>query len=167
VVCGSLQCPTLQLTAMAPQQTRRALSSGARLATAAWLGLSVFAAEGCVSSPSAADPSTKRGCPPPNDLVAVRLGRGSSELPVVKTLGACTPTAGGNTQSVYLQTHAAGRCHVELIFGSGATSSVDVNIMARWRPLGPDPRGCGQEFVAFAEDGSPCLPSACQISIPE
>jgi hypothetical protein len=57
--------------------------------------------------------------------------------------------------SIDVMSNGAGTCHVDLTFGSGTTSSVDVNFMARRRALGDDPHGCGQEFVAVCDAGSP------------
>jgi len=88
---------------------------------------------------------------------------------MVGTTGPCTVSPGddaqGNAQYVYLENNDAGTCHVELTFGSGATSSIDINVISMWRPLGFDPHGCGQEFLAVDESGSPCGPSACYFSI--
>jgi hypothetical protein len=130
-----------------------------------WFGLLVFVAA-CGSSPSAAS----RGiCLPPPDVAAINLGCVPSEPPVVKATGPCTVTTGDaeTKQYVYLQSNDAGICHVELTFGSGAKSLIDVNFMSRWRAMGSDPHGCGQEFVAVNESGSPCVPSACTLSVPE
>jgi hypothetical protein len=123
-----------------------------------WLGLSIFADGGCASSSPADGYSS---CPPPYDLALVNLGCVPSVPPVVKTTGPCTVSSGVNAQDVYLQGNDAGTCHVEITFGSGVTSSVDVDFMSFWRPLGSDPRGCGQEFAAVTESGSP------QVSVPE
>jgi hypothetical protein len=73
----------------------------------------------------------------------------------------------GQRNTSTLQSKNAGICHVELTYESGAESLVDVKFISRWRPLGSDPHGCGQEFVAVNEAGSVCLPSACAFSIPE
>jgi hypothetical protein len=86
---------------------------------------------------------------------------------MVKTTGPCTLTSGGDPESVSLQTSDAGTCHVELTFANGATSSVDVEIVSRWRALGSDPHGCGQEFVGVDQAGSACLPSACKFPLPD
>lgn len=118
------------------------------------------------SSPSASESTPRDGCPPPSDLVAIDLGCPPSAEPVVKTTGPCTLTSGSDSESVYLQTNGAGTCHVELTLGTEATS-VDVNVVSRWRPLGSDPHGCGQEFFGVTESGSPCLPSACKFPLPE
>jgi hypothetical protein len=53
-----------------------------------------------------------------------------------------------NSQDITLTSNGAGTCHVELTFGSGATSSVDVDFTSQWRSCGADPHGCGQAFVA-------------------
>jgi hypothetical protein len=116
------------------------------------------------SAPS--KPSTGQ-CPPPNDILAINLGCHSGEKPLVKTTGPCTLTSSAFSGSVYLQTNDAGTCHVELTSGSDATSFVDVKIVSRWRAIGSDPHGCGQEFVGVTETGEPCLPSGCEFSVPE
>lgn len=115
---------------------------------------------------STSQPGSESRCPPPNDIIAIDLGCLPGEEPGVKTTGPCSLTSGGDPQSVYLQTNGAGTCHVELTFGRGATPSVDVNIVARWRSLGSDPHGCGQEFVGVTDTGAPCLPSACKFALP-
>jgi hypothetical protein len=133
------------------------------------LGLSCTAADSN-SNADAAVGSYRGHCPPPSDILAIDLGCGSSESPAVKTTGPCTLNSAdpisANKQTVYLQANDGGTCHVEVTFESGATSSVDVNIISRWRPVGSDPHACGQEFIAVDDAGSPCLPSACEFSIP-
>jgi hypothetical protein len=119
------------------------------------------------SSTSTEEPPSEDNCFPPSNLAAINLGCGSSDSPMVTIAGPCTLSSGGEPQIVYLQNHDAGICHVEFLFESGATSFVDLNITTIWRPLGSDARGCGPEFVAISDQGSPCRPSACQFSLPE
>jgi hypothetical protein len=57
-----------------------------------------------------------------------------------------------NAQNIMLTSNGAGTCHVELTFGNGATSSVEVDFMAVSPPL----PGCDDEFLAVTADGSPC-----------
>jgi hypothetical protein len=57
-----------------------------------------------------------------------------------------------NAQNIKLTGSGAGTCHVELTFGNGATSSVDVDFMAMPPPL----PGCDEEFAAVTADGSLC-----------
>jgi hypothetical protein len=128
----------------------------------AWLGLLGFATGGCDSSSSVSGPSD---CPK-RDFAFINLGCASSQSPVVKTTGPCSASLVGlNEKGVILTSSGAGACHVEMIFGSGATSSIDLDFMSVWLPLGSDPHGCGQGFVTVTESGSPCI--ACQLSVPE
>lgn len=77
---------------------------------------------------------------------------------MVKTTGPCTasvPTfasAAMNAQNIMLTASGAGVCHVELTFGNGAASSVDVDFMAVAPPL----PSCDESFMAVTADGSPC-----------
>jgi hypothetical protein len=130
----------------------------------AWL--LVFAVGGCASSSSAVA-SSVAACPGPNNVAVIDLGCVPSEPPVVTTTGPCAVSSGESAQYVYLQNNGAGTYHVELIVAGGARSFVDMNIISRWRLLGSDPRGCGQEFVAVNDSGSPCLPTGCLFSIPD
>jgi hypothetical protein len=112
------------------------------------LGLLVFVSGGCNSSSSdAAD------CPPSPNFAFIQLGCLPIEPPSVKTTGPCsvcpvalangsipegsTCAASDNSQDIALQGNDAGTCRVALTFGNGATSSVDVDFMSMWRPLGP------------------------------
>ena len=145
----------------------------------AWLGLLVFAAGGCTSSSS---PDPGGSCAPPPDLALINLGCVPIVPPVVTTSGPCSvcPIAlangsipdgshcavGHNSENIWLIGTDAGTCHVELTFGSGATSSVDVDFASEWRALGFDPHGCGQAVVPVTADGGPCPPTGCQVSVP-
>jgi hypothetical protein len=123
----------------------------------AMLGLLVFGAGGC-------DSGGVCSCPPPPDFAYIDLGCVPVEQPVAKTTGPCSvcpnPLANGSapdgshcetagpSQRITLVANDAGTCHVELTFGGGATSSVDVDFTSVWTPCGSDPHGCGQGFVA-------------------
>jgi hypothetical protein len=85
----------------------------------------------------------------------------------VNVTGPCTPATSSEPGTVYLKTIDAGTCHVELKFGSGATSSIDLTIVSSWIPLGLDPHGCGQVFTAIKDTGDICLPSACKFPLPD
>ena len=119
-----------------------------------WIGLLVFAAGGCSSSSSAADSGR---CPLPIDYATLKLiGCVTSEPPAVKTTGPCTATLAGQTDAhfvisdpneVAIEANGTGTCHVELTFGSGVTSAVDVHFTSISYG-GPGPQGCGEGFVA-------------------
>jgi hypothetical protein len=66
------------------------------------------------------------------------------------------------SQNVILTASGAGTCHVELTFGNGATSSLDLDFMSQWIGCGSDPHGCGEGFIAVNADGSPNI----QVSVP-
>ena len=119
----------------------------------AMLGFLVLGAGGCHGECS---------CPPPPDEAVIHLGCVTVEPPVVKTTGPCTVCpvvlANGsipqgascatlpNSQDIVVVAHGAGTCHVELAFGSGATSSVDLEFTSVSIACGSDP--CGEGFVA-------------------
>ncbi|MDB4987228.1 MAG: hypothetical protein JWN04_2406 [Myxococcaceae bacterium] len=130
-----------------------------------WIALVMHATAACSSSSGAE--SSKGSCAPPSDIAALDLGCIPSAPPVLKTVGPCTVASGESAQTLYLQSTDAGVCHIEVTFETGVTSTVDVSFVARWRALGDDPHGCGQEFVAVTDAGSACSPSACQFSVPE
>ena len=65
---------------------------------------------------------------------------------------------GGQPQDIYLEGNGAGTCHVELTFGNGVTSSVDLDFTSHWIGCGSDPHACGEEFLAVSADGSPYMP---------
>jgi hypothetical protein len=54
-------------------------------------------------------------------------------------------------------------CHVELIFVSGETSSIDVNIVSQ-SVVGSDPE-CGPDLLAVTDTGAVCVPSACTFPL--
>jgi hypothetical protein len=115
---------------------------------------------------------------PPN-VAAIHLGCLPIEPPVVKTTGPCSvcPVVLANgsipdgahcavshySQDIELAANGAGTCHVELTFGSGATSSVDLDFISQWAACGSDPHGCGEGFVAANADGSAYI----QVAVPE
>jgi hypothetical protein len=111
----------------------------------AMLGFLVVGAGGCQGGDCSCSPS-------PSGVIAV-IPSGCGP-PVVKTTGPCTaalvPLAfpQENSQGLALTPNGAGTCHVEVTFGSGATSSVDLDFVSEWRACGSDPHGCGQAFVA-------------------
>jgi hypothetical protein len=126
--------------------------------SAAALGLLVvLCGEGCESGTCS--------CPSPLDFAVIDFGCVPIEPPVVKTTGPCAACPGvlpigsipdgitcggaaGPSQNITLIANGAGTCHVELTFGSGVTSSVDLDFMSVWAACGSDPHGCGQGFVA-------------------
>jgi hypothetical protein len=130
-------------------------------------GFLLVAAGGCDSSASTAGSAN---CPPPDNFARINLECVPVEPPVVKTTGPCTVckaaladgsipegaycTAGLDSQIIMVMGNDAGTCHVEMTFGNGPTSAVDVDFVSVWRPLGSDPHGCGQEFAAVIESGS-------------
>jgi hypothetical protein len=155
--------------------TSRSLSRGAqedrttwprhlRTTVLPWLGLLVCATGGCGSSSTVAD---SQRCPK-LDFSVLNIGCVSSQQPVVKTTGPCTAFSsdGQNANlALILTSDDAGTCHVEWTFGSGATSSVDVDFMSAQLPGGSrGGGGCGQGFVAVTKSGSPCI--GCQLSVP-
>ena len=66
------------------------------------------------------------------------------------------------SQDITLAVTGAGTCHVELIFRSGATSSVDLDFTSQWIACGSDPHGCGEAFVAASAKSGPVT-----LSVPE
>jgi len=104
-------------------------------------------------------------CPSGGDLVAISLGCRSSEQPLVKTTGPCAHNKPVSDPKgyVYLRASDAGMCHVELTFVSGATSSIDVNIVSQ-SEVGSDPE-CAPYLVGVADTGAACVPSACTFSL--
>jgi hypothetical protein len=126
----------------------------------------------CSEDPSAAtrdSPTSPKNqsadCPPPSDLARIAYDCALSTPPTAKTTGACTAAQGTGTY-IDLQSTGAGVCHTELTDADGGTSSIDVTFIAKSRPLGDDPQGCGQEFVPISDAGIVCIPSACQFSLP-
>jgi hypothetical protein len=119
------------------------------------LGFLAFGAGGCHGDCS---------CPSPPNEAVIHLGCVPVQPPVVKTTGPCmvcpvvlangsipegaSCAVGQNSQDITLAASGAGTCHVELTFGSGATSSVDLDFMSQWIGCGSDPHGCGEGFVA-------------------
>jgi hypothetical protein len=151
----------------------KSLMSGWRVAlhiAGAMLGFIVLTAGGCHGECS---------CPPPPNSAVIQLGCLPTEPPVVKTTGPCSvcPVVGAdgaipqgagcavlaNSQSIVVMAEGAGTCHVDLTFGNGATSSVDLDFASEWAACGADPHGCGEGFLATGADGSPDI----QVSVPE
>jgi hypothetical protein len=146
--------------------------SGWRIAltiAGAMLGFLLFWVEGCGLDPCP--------CPPPSSTAAIDLSCLPTEPPVVRTTGPCsvcppvppnTPISGcavpENSQYVIVDANGAGTCHVELTFGNGAVSSVDLDFTAHWSACGSDPHGCGEGFIATAADGG--VPNI-QLAVPE
>src|SRR5579872_5998023 len=100
-------------------------------------------------------------CSLPPRSATIDLGCVPIEPPVVKTTGPCSAML-ENSQYITLISNSAGTCHVELTFGSGTVSSVDLDFMSHWVACGSDPHGCGEGLVATSADGSPYMP----ISVP-
>jgi hypothetical protein len=123
------------------------------------LGFVAFGAAGCHGDCS---------CPASPGSAAIQLGCVPIQPPVVTTTGPCSvcpvalpngmipPGAGcavpPHSSYVILNAKGAGTCHVELTFGNGATSSVDVDFISD-----------GEGFLAASADGSPDI----QVSVPE
>ena len=118
-------------------------------------------------------------CPGPVHSAVIDLGCVPTEPPVVKTTGPCSVcpqanpngsipngsdcAAAENSQYITLEANGAGTCHVELTFGSGAKSSVDLDFVSQWAACGSDPHGCGQGFVATNYASVP--ESACDAGL--
>jgi len=132
--------------------------SGWRIAAnivGATLGFLLFGAGGCEIDPCP--------CPPPPTSATIELGCVPTEPPKVKTTGPCSvcgmPPGGsgcavlGNAPYIVLLASGAGTCHVEIAFGSGNTSSVDVDFVS---DSGQRPACCGtgEGFVPVTADGS-------------
>jgi hypothetical protein len=131
----------------------------------ALLGFLALAVAGCGSSPGLCR------CPPPPNQTVIELGCVPVAPPVVKTIGPCavcstlpanSSTPEGfycevfsNPNNVTLITTGAGTCHVEVTFGNGTTSFIDLDFESEWRACGSDPHGCGQAFIPVAPDASP------------
>jgi hypothetical protein len=107
-------------------------------------------------------------CPAPGDSVVIAVIPLACEPPVVKTTGPCFAALAGfadqndNSQDLLLTANGAGTCHVEVTFGSGATSSLDVDFVSAWAACGSDPHGCGEGFGPANAAGSPSI----QASVP-
>jgi hypothetical protein len=56
-----------------------------------------------------------------------------------------------NASYIILLANGAGTCHVEVTFGSGTTSSVDVDFVSEQRPACC---GGGESFLPLTADGS-------------
>ena len=116
--------------------------SGWRIAAnimGAMLGFLVFGAGGCHID-------SECSCPAPVSSATIELGCVPTEPPVVKTTGPCSvcpqalpngmiPEGSGcsvpdNVAYIVLLANGAGTCHVEVTFGSGTTSSVDVDFVS-------------------------------------
>jgi len=126
------------------------------------LGFLVFGAVGCRNFLSATC-----DCPAFYDPVVIAVIPLACEPPVVKTTGPCTAdltvaSPAENSRGLLLIGNGAGTCHVEVTFGSGATSSRDVDFVSAWAACGSDPHGCGEGFVAANADASPSI----QASVP-
>lgn len=135
------------------------------------LGFIVFGAGGCIHGGDCS-------CPSPPASATIQLGCVPSQPPVVTTTGPCSvcpaalpngmiPPGSGcavpqDASYVVVRAQGAGTCHVELTFGNGATSSVDVDFVSEWIACGSDPHGCGEGFLATGADGGPDNP----VSVP-
>ena len=86
-------------------------------------------------------------CPAGGGETTIQLPCGTTDAPVVKTIGACTVAQPG-PQTLYVVSDVAGTCHVELTLASGATSSTAIEFVSDWLPCGSDPHGCGQGVTA-------------------
>ena len=128
----------------------------------AWLGA---CSNGQAGSNGQTGSKALGACPSPDDTAEITFGCVSHEPPVVKATGPCSVMSSDAGTSVFVQGKDTGTCHVDLTFASGATSSVDVNFMAKWRALGDDPHGCGQAIFPISDGGMPCY--GCQLSVPE
>jgi hypothetical protein len=143
---------------------RRGGMSGWRIASnivGAMLGFLVFGAGGC-------NIAGECSCPAPPTSATIELGCVPTEPPVVKTTGPCSvcPQAlpngmipegtgcavPGNVAYIVLLANGAGTCHVEVTFGSGTTSSVDVDFVSSEQR--PACCGGGEGFVPVTADGS-------------
>jgi hypothetical protein len=127
----------------------------------AMLGFFVFAAGGCHGECS---------CPSPDNQARIHLGCIPPTPPVVMTTGPCAvcpallengqvppgaPCAvPADAQDLTLAASGAGTCHVELTFGNGATSSVDLDFTSQSIACGSDPHGCG-EGLEVADQSAP------------
>jgi hypothetical protein len=116
------------------------------------LGFIIFGAGGCHIGGDCSCPGTPSGA-------TIELGCVPTEPPVVKTTGPCSvcpralpngmiPEGSGcavpdNATYIILLANGAGTCHVEVTFGSGSTSSVDVDFVSE---KGPACCGGGREF---------------------
>jgi hypothetical protein len=124
------------------------------------LGVILFGAGGCHIGGDCS-------CPAPPTSAAIELGCAPTEPPVVKTTGPCSvcphalpngmiPEGSGcavpdNATYIILLANGAGTCHVEVTFGSGTTSSVDVDFVSEQRPACC---GGGEGFLPVTADGS-------------
>jgi hypothetical protein len=106
-------------------------------------------------------------CPPPSTTATIELGCVPTEPPVVKTTGPCSVcpqllpngmipevshcAVPENANVIVLRANGAGTCHVEVTFGSGTTSSVDVDFISQQQPACC---GNGEGFLPVTADGS-------------
>jgi len=129
------------------------------------LGLLLLPSAGCSSShasPPGGDEEPSHDCAE-DDEAFINLGCDPIVAPAVNTTGSCTGYPDSVGGDVLLVGHDAGTCHVQIIFESGATSSVDVDFI-----VVPPSGACDEGFVTVGPDGSVCgVPGACQVSLPE
>lgn len=121
----------------------------------ALLALVTYVLGGCNSNANSS-------CPAPDDFAYVNLGCSLAVPPVVKTTGPCSGMMGGGSLGgpagvLLLTGNGAGTCQLEVTFGTGATTTLDVVFVSQPGPCG------AEEFVALDDAGSPCIPSACQL----
>jgi len=129
------------------------------------LGFALLGAEGCGhGSPAPPFGATiQLGCVPVLPPMVTTTGP-CSVCPVVLPNGMMPPGSGcavpSHSSYIVVNASGAGRCHVELTFGNGATSYVDVDFIS----IGceSDPHGCGQGFLGTNADGGPSI----QVSVP-
>jgi hypothetical protein len=163
----------------APPRRRRKIMAKGKSGMSGWrialtligamLGLLLFWVGGC----GLADQCS---CPAPANGATIDFSCLPTAPPVVKTTGPCsvcppvppnTPIPGcavpENSQYAVVTANGAGLCHVELTFGNGATSSVDLDFTSHWTGCGSDPHGCGEGFIAVTADGG--FPDI-QVSLP-
>lgn len=160
-------------------QTRRAARPHRDIA--AMLGLFACAITGCSSSDNGVC-----SCPGPPREATIDLGCVRFESTSVKTTGPCTVCPShldtgslppGNycevlpgRTSIVLMASGAGKCHVDVTFEGGTTSSIDIDFMSEWIACGSDPHGCGEGFVPSRLDASVGLFSlrgpSCDAGLP-
>ena len=98
-------------------------------------------------------------CPAVGNSVQIHLECVPIQPPVVKTTGPCSFFV-QESQEIILGATATGTCHVELTFGSGATSSVDLDITSM-RIV----RCCGESDVFVGSSQVSVPESACDAGV--
>ncbi len=139
---------------------------------------------GACSSSSSPQAGPGGACPGHVSDTVISLSCVPAVPPLITTTGPCVASDGdggadislglsgggqisvpNDGQEIVVAGNGEGTCQVQLRFANGDTTSVDVNFASMWYPLGTDPQGCGEGFVAVTSDGGGCI--GCQLELPQ